>query len=241
MDAPAAWLTIHDFTECIGTTRALARINAAMLVANRMHWAILGAGAISLRLAATRVRVAHVIWWAFADRVIRWTGDAERCRMTGVRMARLYGDTFDVGHRIRAKSRRALTDRFVIVRNANRIHAARVLVAGVVAGVRESVAELGRWTIDVVDAGHWTTPGRRIIRIAGVLSGRTFAIRHVIINDAERIGTTGDEVADQLASKRAIRGTATRLIFRALAIGRATILARTVTAPTVIRIASVTR
>lgn len=196
VDAPAARLTIHNFTERIGTTRVLARINTAMLVTNRMHRAILGAGAVSLRLATVHVRVAHVIWWAFAYRIIRWTGDAERCRMTGVRMARLYGDTFDVGHRVRAEPRRALTDRFVIVRNANRIHAARVLVAGVVAGVRESVAELGRRAIDVVDAGHWTAPGRRIIRIAGVLPGRTFAIRHVVIDDAECIGTACNEVAD---------------------------------------------
>lgn len=161
--------------------------------------------------------------------------------MTGVRMACLHGDALDVGHGVRAEPGRALTDRLVVVRDANRVHAARVLVAGVVAGVREPVAELARRAIDVVDAGHCAAPGRRVVRIAGVLPGRTFAVRHVVVDDAKRVGAARDEIADQLASEEAARGTATRLILRALAVSGATVLTWTVAASTIVRIAGVTR
>lgn len=241
VNAFAARLTIHDFTERVGAARVLARIDATMLVANGMHRAVLGTGAVSLRLATVYVRITHVIWRAFAHWIVRRTDDAERCRMAGVRMTCLQSDALDIGHRVRAEPRWALTDRFVIVRNANRVHATRILVTGVVAGVRESVAELGRWTIDVIDAGHCAAPGRRIVRIAGILPRWTFAVRHVVVDDTKCVGTACDKVADQLASKRTIRGTATRLIFRALAVGGATVLARTVATPTIIRIAGVTR
>lgn len=78
VDAPAAWLTVDDFTERVGAARVLARVDAAMLVTHGMHWAILGTGAVSLRLATVHVRIAHVIWRASAYRIVRWTGDAER-------------------------------------------------------------------------------------------------------------------------------------------------------------------
>lgn len=241
MNAFAARLTIHDFTERVGTARVLARIDATMLVANGMHRAVLRTGAVSLRLAAVHVRIAHVIWRAFTHWIVCRTNDTERCWMAGVRMTCLHGDALDIGHRIRAESRRTLTDRFVIVRNANRVHPTRVLVAGVVTGVRESIAKLSRRTINVVDAGYCATPGRRVVRIAGVLTRWTFTVRHVIVDDAKCVGAACNKVADQLASKRTIRGTATRLILRALAVGGATVLARTVATPTIIRIAGVTR
>lgn len=161
--------------------------------------------------------------------------------MTGVRMACLHGNALNVGHRVRSKPGWALTDRFVIVRNADRVHAARVLIAGVVTGVRESVAELTRRAVDVVDAGHRAASGCRVVRIAGVLPGRTFAVRHVVIDNAECVGTARDKIADQLASEKTIRGTATRLIFRAFAVSGATVLTWTMTASTIIRIADVTR
>lgn len=161
--------------------------------------------------------------------------------MAGVRTARLDGDALDVRHRVRAEPGRALTDRSVLVRDANRVDAARVLVAGVVTGVRESVAELARRAVDVVDAGHRTAPGRRVVRIAGVLPGRTFAVRYVVIDDAECVRAAGDQVADQLASEKALRGAATRLILRALAVGGATVLTWTMAASTIIRIPGVTR
>lgn len=243
VDAAAARPAVHDLAERVRAARVLARIHAAMLVADGMHRAVLGAGAVSLRLAAVRVRIAHVIRRAPAHRLVRRrTGDAERRRMTGVRTAGgLDGDALDVGHRIRAQSRRALADRLVIVRDAHGVRPARVLVAGVVAGVREPVAELRRRAVDVVDAGHRSATGRRVVRIAGVRSGRALAVGHVIIDDAERVRAAGDEVADQLAGERTVRGAATRPILRALAVAGATVRARALTAPAIVRIAGVAR
>ena len=242
VDAPAARPTVHDLADRVGAARVLARIHTAIFVTDGMHRAVFGTGAVSLRLAAVDVRIAHVIRRAPTDRFARRrTSDAERRRMTGVRTARFDGDALDVGHRIRAQSGRTLTDRPVIVRDANGIHPARVLVAGVVAGMREPVAELRRRAVDVVDAGHRATTGCRIVRITGVRSGRTLAIRHVIIDDAERVRAAGDEVADQLAGERTVRSAATRLIFRTLAVSGATVLARALTAPTIVRITGVAR
>lgn len=210
-----------------------------MLVADGMHRAVFGTRAIPFRLATIHVRIAYMIWRTSTHRIVRWIGNTERGWMTRIRMACFHGDTFDVGHRIRAKPGWALADRFVVVRNADRVHAARVFVAGVIAGVCESVTEL-RWrTVDVVDAGNRTTPGCRVIRITGVLPRWTFAVRHVIVDNAERVGTAGDEVANQLASEGTVWSAATRLILRALAVRGATILAWTVTAPTIVWIAGV--
>lgn len=63
----------------------------------------------------------------------------------------------------------------------------------------------------------------------------------MIIDNTERIWPARDEVADQLAGKRTFRSTATRLILRAFAVGGATILARAVTAPAIVRITRITR
>lgn len=168
MDALTIWSTVHDLAECVGAARVFAWIHTAMFMTDGMHWTILGAGAVSLWLAAIRVRITHVIRRAPTHRFIRRTSDAERRRMTGIRTTRLDGDALDVGHRIWAQSGRALADRLVVIRDANGIHSARVLVAGVVAGVREPVAKLRRRAIDVVDAGHRAATGRRVIRIASV-------------------------------------------------------------------------
>lgn len=156
----AARPTVYDLAERVGTARVLARINAAMVYADGMYRTILRTGAVSLRLAAVHVRIAHVIRRASAYRIVGWTNDAERSRMAGIRMACLHSHALNVGHWIRTKSGRTLTDRFVIIRDADRVHAAGILVAGVVAGVRESIAEL-RWrAVDVIDAGYRTAPGR---------------------------------------------------------------------------------
>lgn len=160
MDAFTARLTIHDLTKCVGTAGILAWINAAMFVADGMHRAVFGTGAISFWLAAVHVRIAHVIRRTPAHRIIRWTGDAERCRMTRIWMTRFHGNTLDVGYRVWTKPRRTLADRLVIISDADSVHAARILVANTVAGVREPIAELRRWTVDVVDARHRTASGR---------------------------------------------------------------------------------
>lgn len=69
---------------------------------------------------------------------------------------------------------------------------------------------------------------------------RTLAVRHMIVDYAERVGTAADEVANQLASERTVRSAATRLILRAFAVRGTTVLAWTVTSSTVIWIAGVT-
>lgn len=63
----------------------------------------------------------------------------------------------------------------------------------------------------------------------------------MIIDDAECVRAAGDEVADQLTDERTIRSAATRLILRTLAVGGATVLARTLTAPAIVRITGITR
>lgn len=212
VDAPAARLAVDDLAERVGAARVLARIHAAVLVADGVHRAVLGPRAIALRLTAVLVRIAHVTRGTLAHGVVGGPGDAERGRVAGVRATGLHGDALDVGHRVRAQPRRALADRPVIVRDADGVHAARVLVAGVVAGVREPVAELGRRAVDVVDAGHRAAAGRRVVRVAGVEPGRALAVRHVVVDDAESVGAAGDEVADRLAGERPVRGAATRLV-----------------------------
>lgn len=127
----------------------------------------------------------------------------------------------------------------MIVRDADRVHAACVLVARVVAGVSESIAELRGWTVDVVNAGHRPTAGRDVIRITGVEPGRALAIRHVIVDDAKGVRAARDEVADRLTDERTVRRTTARVVLRALAVGGAAIFARAVTAATVVGIARV--
>lgn len=239
MDAFTARPTVHDLAKRIGAARILARIHTAMIVADGMHRTVLGARAISLRLATARVRITHVIGWASTHWFVRRARNAERCRVTGVRTASLDGDALDVRHRVRAQSGRALADRFVVIRDANGIHSACILVAGVVAGVREPVAELGRWAVDVVDAGHRATTGCRVVRVASVRSRRTLAVGHVIIDDAERVRAAGDKIADQLTGERTIRSAATRLILWTLAVGGATVLARALTTSAIVRITCV--
>lgn len=241
VNALATRSTVHDLAYRVGAASVLARVHAAMVVADGVHRTVLGTGAISFRLAAGHIRIAHVIGRALTHRVVGRAGNADRRRVTGVRTTRLHGDAFNVGHRIWTKSGRTLTDRSVIVRDADCVHAAGVLVAGVVAGVCQSVAELRRRTVDVVYAGHGAATGRRVVRIAGVQTGRALAVRHVIVNDAERVRAARYEVADQLTGERTVGSAATRLILRALAVRGAAILARTVTATAVVRIARVTR
>jgi len=201
VNALAIRLTIYDLAKRVGTARILARINAAMFMTDEMHRTIFGTGTVSFRLTTIHVRIAHVIRRALTHRIVRWTGDAECSGMTRVRMACLHSDAFDVGYWVWAKSGRALAYRFVVIRDADRVHTARVFVAGVIAGVCESIAELRRRAVDVVDAGHRMTPGCRVVRIAGILPRWTFTIRYVIVDDTERVGTTSDEVADQLTSE----------------------------------------
>lgn len=240
VNASTAGPTIRDLAERVGAAGVLARIHATMLVADGVHRAVLGPGAVSLRLAAVHVRIAHVIWWALASRTVARAGDAESSRMAGIGTARLHGDALHIWHRVRSQSRRALANRPMIVRDAHRVHAARVLVACIVAGVREPVAELRGRAVDVVDARHGAAAGHNVVRIAGVEPGRALAVCHVIVDHAERVRAARDEVADRLADERTIRRrAATCLVLRALAVGGAAILARAVAAATVIRIASV--
>lgn len=63
----------------------------------------------------------------------------------------------------------------------------------------------------------------------------------MIIDDAERVRTAGDEIADQLTGERTIWSAATRLILCTFAVGGATVLARALTAPAIVRITGVAR
>jgi len=156
----AARLIVYDFAECVRTARILARINATMLMTDGMHWTILGTRAVSFRLATIHIRIADMIRWALTHRVVRWTSDTQRSRMTRVRMTCLHGDAFDIGYWVRAKPRRTLADRFMIFCYADRVYTTCILVAGVITSVRKSVAELRRWTVNVVNAGHRATSRR---------------------------------------------------------------------------------
>lgn len=184
VDTTAARPTIDDLAERVQAARVLARVHATVLVADGVQRAVLRAGAVALRLAAVHVRVAHVAGRASAHRLVVRPGDAQRRRMTAVRSTGLHGDALHVRHRIRSQSGRALADRTVIVRDADRVHAARVFVAGIITSVCKPVAELGGRAIDIVDAGHFTTAGGDVVWIAGVMARRALAVRHVIVDDA---------------------------------------------------------
>lgn len=241
VNAFAAWPTVDDLAERVQTACILAWIYAAMFVTDRVQRAVLGPGAVAFRLTASRVRIAYVTRRALAYRIACGTSYAERGWMTGVRTARFHGDTLDIGYRVCPVPRWALADGFMIIRDTDCVYAARVFVTGVIAGVRESVTELRRWTIDIVDTGYRSASGRWVVRIARVESGRALAVGHVIVDDAKRIRAASDEIADQLAGERTVRGAATRLVFQALAVGGTAVFARTVTSSTVVRIADVTR
>jgi len=241
VNAFATGPTVHDFAKRVQAARVFARIHAAVFVTDRMQRAVLGPGAVAFRLTASRVWIAHVTRRALAHRIVRGTGDAECRRMTGIWTACLHGNALDIGHRVRPEPGRALTDGLVIVCDADRVYTARVFIADIIAGMREPVAELRWWAIDVVHTRYCSTSGRRVVRVARVQPGRTLAVGHVIVDDTEGIRAAGDEVADQLAGERTVRGTATRLVLRTLAVGGAAIFARTVAAATIVRIAGVTR
>lgn len=196
MNASAARLAVDDLAERVRAAGILARVHAAVLQADRVHRAVLGTGTVAFRLAAGCVRIAHATGRTLAHRIARGTSDAERGRVTGIRTARLHGDALDVGHRVRPITRRTLARRFVIVGDTDGVYAARVLVTGIVTGVREPVAELRQRAVDVVDTRHRSTAGRRIVGVAGVEPGRALAVRHVVVDDAEGVRAARDKVAD---------------------------------------------
>lgn len=168
MDTSAARLTVYNLAERVGTASIFTWIHAAMLMTDGVHRTVLGAGAVSFRLAASHIRIAHVIRRTLTHRIVRRPGNAKCRRMAGIRTARLHSNTLDVGYGIRAKARWTLANRFVIVRDADRVHTASILVAGVVTGVGQSIAKLRQRAVDVVDAGDRAASGRGVIWIAGV-------------------------------------------------------------------------
>lgn len=230
-------MPIDKFADGIRAASVLARIDATMIVANRVHRAVLGTGAVALRLAAPLVRVAHEIRWALTDGIVRWSRNAQSCFVAGARMAGLDRDAFDVGDRIGSQSRWTLTDRPVIVSNADRVHPASVFVASVVASVRQSVAELGRRAIDVVDTGNRSTSLDPVVRISHVQARWAFAIGNVIVDHAQSVRAAGNEIADRLTSQQTFVGAPAGLVLGTLAVGRALILPRCLTALSVVRIA----
>jgi hypothetical protein len=239
MNALATRLAVDDFAKGVGTTSILAGIYTAILMTDCLYWAILGPGAISFQPTTVNIRIAYVIRRTFAHGVAVRTGNANCSRMTRIYTAGLYGDALDVWYRVRSQTRRTLTNCSMIVSDANSVYATSILVAGVVTDVSEPVAELRRWTIDVIDARYCTTARRYVVGITDVEPGWALAVCHMIVDDAESVGAARDEVADRLTGKQAVRGAATRLVLRAFAVRGATIFAQTVTAATVIWIAGI--
>lgn len=61
MDALASGLTVNDVTNGIRTTGIFTGIGTPMIVTDGVHWAILGSGTVTLRLATFQVRIPDEI------------------------------------------------------------------------------------------------------------------------------------------------------------------------------------
>lgn len=232
-------LAVVHLADGVGTAGVLAGIDATMIVADGVDRTILAGETGTLGLAPGFVGIADVVRLALADRVVSGIGDADGARMTRIRIAGLDTDTLDVRHGVRLETRWTLADRTMIVGYADCVDTAGVLVAGVVTSVSEPVAELGRRTVDIVDARYALASVRHLVRVARVETGRTFANGLVIVDDAESVRTAGDEVAHWLASEHIFARRPACLILGTLSIGRAAILRRCLATVTIVRISNV--
>lgn len=168
MDALATRLPVYNVANRIGAASVLARVGASMVVANRVHRAVLGRGAVALRLAALRVRIPDEVGRALAHGVVGRAGDADGRLVAGVRVAGLDRDALDLGDRIRLQTGRTLAYRPVLIRYADRVRPASVLVAGVVTGVGQPVAKLRGRAVDVVHAGDGLATVDGVVGVARV-------------------------------------------------------------------------
>jgi len=99
------------------------------------------------------------------------------------------------------KSRWALADGTMILRQANGILTTGLLVAHIETGVGHPVAHLARWTVMVVDTRNTLTAIEGIIRIAGKRTRWTLALRLMVVGDTNGTGTTLDRIAGWSTAK----------------------------------------
>lgn len=223
MDALATRLPVYNVANRIGAASVLARVGASMVVANRVHRAVLGRGAVALRLAALRVRIPDEVGRALAHGVVGRAGDADGRLVAGVRVAGLDRDALDLGDRIRLQTGRTLAYRPVLVRYADRVRPASVLVAGVVTGVGQPVAKLRGRAVDVVHAGDGLATVDGVVGVARVQAWGALAVGHVIVHHAQSVRPARDEVAHRLAREKPLLAAPARLLLGALGVRRAPI------------------
>lgn len=125
----------------------------------------------------------------------------------------------------------------MVVSDADSVGSTSVLVADIVTGVSQSIAELSGRTVDVVDAGNGSTSFDSVVRVTCVESRWTFAVRHVIVNHAESIRSTRNKVADWLTAQQTLLRAPAGLVLRALAVGGTVIFFGRLTTLTVVWIA----
>lgn len=224
MDALATRPPIDNVANGIRSASIFARVGATMVVADRVHGAILGCGAVTLRLAAFRVRIPDEVCRALAHGIVGRARDADGRLVAGIRMAGLDRHTLDVGDRIRFQPGWTLADRSVVVRYANGVHPASILAAGVVTSVGQPVAKLRGRAVKVVDAGDRFASLDRVVGIASVEAGRALAVCHVIVNHAQRVRPARDEIAHRLTREKPLLPAPARLILGALGVRGAPIL-----------------
>lgn len=240
MDALAARLAVHNVANGVGAAGVLARVGASVVVADGVHRAVLGRGAVALRLAALRVRIPDEVGRALAHGFVGRAGDADGRLVAGIRVAGLDRNALHFGDRIRFQSGRALAYRSVIVRYANRVRPASVPVAGVVTRVGQPVAKLRGRAVDVVDAGDRLATVDRVVGIARVQAWGAFAVGHVIVNHAQGVGPARDEVAHRLAREEPLLAAPARVILGALGVRRAPIPPTRLATVAIVRVAGET-
>lgn len=223
MDTLATRLAVYHVADRIRAASVLARVGATMVVADGVRRAILGRGAVTLRLAPFPVRIPDEVGRALAHWIVGRAWDADGRLVARVQVACLDRHALDLGDRIRFQAGRALAYRPVVVRYANGVRPASVLVAGVVAGVGQPVAELGGRAVDVVDAGHGLATADSVVGVARVQPRGAFAVGHVVVDHAQSVRPARDEIAHRLTREQPLPPAPARLVLGALGVRRAPI------------------
>lgn len=83
----------------------------------------------------------------------------------------------------------------MVLADADRVSAAGLLVAHIHAGMRQSVAELIRWAVDVVDARHRSAAQSQVTGIADVGPGWALAFGDVVVDGADGVGAAPHQIA----------------------------------------------
>lgn len=237
--AIANGFTVNYFAQGIGSTGRLTRVDATTVQASRVLGTILiSIRAHTLGTASGGIRVSHLICGTLADMSIR-SGFTNGGRMAGILIAAVQSDTLNFGQRIRAISRGALTHGTMVIGNADRVISTGLLVAHIVARVRQSVAELRCRTVNVIHARHTATSIGLVVWIAGKWSRRALALCVVVIRDTDGMWAALDLITGRATTHNAIV-TYTGFRFRTLGMRRAFATQLRAASISVIGIASVT-